>query len=200
VHPNLRGHTGGGLSLGRGFPIVNSTKQKLNTRSSTESEIVGVDDCMPAICWTRYFLQSQGYGVSENIVYQDNMSAILLEKNGKASSGKRTKHINIRYFFVTDRIQKKEMKVEWCPTEDMIGDFMTKPNQGALFSRFRDQIMGVISAQNPSRSAPNVKSECLVTSGSKASGRDHRSVLAKVPKPLVMGPMNPTFQGTTSSI
>jgi len=200
VHPNLRGHTGGGLSLGRGFPIVNSTKQKLNTRSSTESEIVGVDDCMPAICWTRYFLQSQGYGVSENIVYQDNMSAILLEKNGKASSGKRTKHINIRYFFVTDRIQKKEMKVEWCPTEDMIGDFMTKPNQGALFSRFRDQIMGVISAQNPSRSAPNVKSECLVTSGSKASGRDHRSVLAKVPNPLVMGPMNPTFQGTTSSI
>ena len=78
---------------------------------------------------------------------------------------------------------------------------MTKPNQGALFSHFRDQIMGVISAQNPSRSAPNVKSECLViTSGSKASGRDHRSVLAKVPNPLVMGPMNPTFQGTTSSI
>ena len=58
--------------------------------------------------------------------------------------------------------------------------------------------MGVILAQNPSRSAPNVKSECLVTSGStKASGRDHRSVLAKE---LVMGPMNPTFQGTTSSI
>jgi hypothetical protein len=47
VHPNMRGHTGGGLSMGRGFPIVNSTKQKLNTRSSTESEIVGVDDCMP---------------------------------------------------------------------------------------------------------------------------------------------------------
>jgi len=63
--------------------------------------------------------------VNENIVYQENMSAILLEKNGKASSGKRTKHINIRYFFVTDRIQKKEMKVEWCPPteEDMIGDF-----------------------------------------------------------------------------
>jgi hypothetical protein len=35
VHPNMRGHLGGGLSLGRGFPIVSSTKQKLNTRSST---------------------------------------------------------------------------------------------------------------------------------------------------------------------
>jgi len=67
---------------------------------------------------------------------------------------------------------------------------MTKPNQGALFSHFRDQIMGVILAQNPSRSAPNVKSECLDTSGSKASGCDHRSVLAKKPNPAVMGPMN----------
>ena len=98
VHPNMRGHTGGGLSMGRGFPITTSTKQKLNTRSSTEAELVGVDDLMPAICWTRYFMEAQGYNVTENIVYQDNQSAILLERNGKASSSKRTKHINIRYF------------------------------------------------------------------------------------------------------
>ena len=151
VHPNMRGHTGGGLSLGRGFPIVNSTKQKLNTRSSTESEVVGVDDCMPAVCWTRYFLEAQGYGVKETIVYQDNKSAILLEKNGKASSTKRTKHINIRYFFITDRINKKELKVEWCPTADMTGDFMTKPTQGSLFRKFRDLIMGVVPVQEPSK-------------------------------------------------
>ena len=98
---------------------------------------------MPAICWTRYFLESQGYGVFENILYQDNQSAILLEKNGKASSSKRAKHINIRYFFVTDRINQKEMSVEWCPTGQMIGDFMTKPLQGSLFKKFRDQVMGV---------------------------------------------------------
>ena len=104
VHPNMLGHTGGGLSMGTGFPIVNSTKQKLNTRSSTESELVGVDDCMPAVCWTRYFLEAQGYGVVENIVFQDNQSAILLEKNGKQSSGKKTRHMDIRYFFITDNI------------------------------------------------------------------------------------------------
>jgi hypothetical protein len=149
VHPNMRGHTGGGLSMGRGFPIVSSTKQKLNTRSSTETELVGVDDCMPAILWTRYFLDSQGYGVRENIVFQDNKSAILMEKNGKASSSKRTKHINIRYYFVTDRISKQDLTVEWCPTGDMIGDYMTKPNQGALFTKFRDQIMGVTRARDP---------------------------------------------------
>ena len=68
VHPNMRGHTRGGLTLGRGFPISASTKQKLNTRSSTESELVGVDDMMPIILWTRYFLLSQCYGIIENLL------------------------------------------------------------------------------------------------------------------------------------
>jgi hypothetical protein len=106
VHPNMRGHSGGGLSLGRGFPIVSSTKQKLNTRSSTETEIVGADDFMPAICWTHYFMKAQGYGVKDNIFFQDNKSSILLEKNCKASSSKHTKHINIWYFFITDIVSK----------------------------------------------------------------------------------------------
>ncbi len=44
VHPNMCGHTVGGLMLGRGFLISVSTKQKLNTRSSTGSGLVGVDD------------------------------------------------------------------------------------------------------------------------------------------------------------
>ena len=98
---------------------------------------------MPSILWTRHFLEAQGYGVRENIVFQDNKSAMLLEKNGKASSGKRTKHIDICYFFVTDQIQKKRMSVEWCPTADMVADYWTKPNQGKLFRRNRDLIMGV---------------------------------------------------------
>jgi hypothetical protein len=58
VHPNMRGHSGGGLFLGRGFSVVSSTNQKLNTRSSTETEIVGADDFMPAICWNHYFMKA----------------------------------------------------------------------------------------------------------------------------------------------
>jgi hypothetical protein len=143
VHPNMRGHTNGGLTLGRGYPISSSTKQRMNTRSSTEAELVGVDDLMPSILWTRLFLKEQGYAVKENIVFQDNTSAILLEKNGKASSSKRTKHINIRYFFVTDMIKKDMLDVRWCPTADMVGDFWTKPTQGSLFRKHRDLIMGV---------------------------------------------------------
>jgi hypothetical protein len=96
VHPIMRSHIGGGLTMGREFHIVSSTKQKLNTRSSTESELVGVDNMMPIVVWSQYFLMAQGYGVTQNLLLQDNRSSILLErKNGKASSGKWTRHINI---------------------------------------------------------------------------------------------------------
>jgi len=77
--------------------------------------------------------------------FQDNKSSMLLERNGKASRGKRTKHINVWYFFITDRISKGEVRVEWCSTKDMVADFLTKPLQGASFKRFRDLIMGVLS-------------------------------------------------------
>ena len=78
VHPNMRGHTGGGLTMGTGFPVSTSTKKKLNTTSSTETEIVGVDGCMPGVLWTRLFWEAQDYGVKENIVFQDNKTAMLL--------------------------------------------------------------------------------------------------------------------------
>ena len=107
VHTNIRGHIGEGLYMGRGFTIVTLTNQKLNTLSSIESDIVVVHNCMSAVCWTRYFMEAQGYQVMEKNIFQDNRSAILLEKNGKSSSRKRTKHINICFFFVTDRISKK---------------------------------------------------------------------------------------------
>jgi hypothetical protein len=62
-------------------------------------------------------MKAQGYGVRDNVLFQDNKSSILLEKNGKASSIKRTKHINIRYFFITNRANKEEVSVVWCPRE-----------------------------------------------------------------------------------
>ena len=144
VHPNMRGHSGGGLSLGHGFPVVCSTKQKLNTRSSTEAELVGADGFMPAMLWTRCFVLAQGHAAKDNVTMQDNKSAQLLEKNGKASSSKRTKRVNIRCFFIADRIQKGEASITWCPASETIGDFMTKPLQGSLFRKFRDAVMGVI--------------------------------------------------------
>ena len=106
-----------------------STKQKLNTRSSTEAELVAVDDAMSQVLWSRSFLQYQGIDDINVILYQDNKSAIILQENGRMSTGKRSRHLNIRYFFVTDVIKKGLLKVMYCPTGDMIADFFTKPIQ-----------------------------------------------------------------------
>ena len=100
---------------------------------------------MPGVLWNRLFLEAQDYGVKENTVFQDNETAMLLEKNGKDSSGKRTKHINMHYFFITDQISKGRVKVVWCPKGGMMEDFYTKPLQGAMFRNFRDKILGVVS-------------------------------------------------------
>ena len=108
-----------------------------------EAELVGVSDVMPMILWTQYFLEAQGYEVRDAKIYQNNQSAILLEKNGHASSGKRTRHINIRYFFIADRVKSKQVSIEYCPTDEMLSDYLTKPLQGAKFRGFRDKILNV---------------------------------------------------------
>jgi hypothetical protein len=126
VHPDMKSHTGITISLGKGSPLSSSINQKLNTKSSTEADLVGVDDGMPLVIWTRNFMIEQGYNVKDNVVYQDNQSAILLERNGRGSSGRRTRHVNIRYFFVTDRIKNGELRIEYCPTGDMWGGFLHK--------------------------------------------------------------------------
>ena len=143
VHPDMRSHTGATLSMGKGSVYSASTKQKINTRSSTETELVAVHDVLPQILWTRYFLEHQGYKVKDTTLYQDNLSAMLLENNGKGSSSKRTRHLQIRFFFVTDMINAKQLSVEHEPTGTMVGDFYTKPLQGTAFRTFRDRILNI---------------------------------------------------------
>ncbi len=81
--------------------------------------------------------------MTRNVIYQDNKSAELLEVNGKRSSSKWTRHINIRYFLVTDAIAKEECEVKWISRDYMYADYFTKAQQGAEFSVMRDFIMGV---------------------------------------------------------
>jgi hypothetical protein len=140
----MRGQTGGALTLGRGCPTVQTTKAKCTTHSSTIQELAAVNEMMSDILWTRLFMKGQGIKVTDDILYQDNKSAILLEKNGWVSSSNRTKHIEIRYYYVADHIAKGDLTVVWCPTDKMIADYLTKPLQGKMFIKFRDMLMGVV--------------------------------------------------------
>jgi len=142
VHPDMRSHTGGVISFGTRGLLCKSSKQKINTKSSTEAELVGASDYLPNAIWVKLFMEAQGHQINECILEQDNEAAIKLEKNGRASSGARTRHINIRYFFIKDRTAAENIKIRHCPTLQMLADFFTKPLQGALFRLFRDVILG----------------------------------------------------------
>jgi hypothetical protein len=104
--------------------------------------LVAVDDMSTMALWTKLFLEAQGFTIEKNILYQDNKSAILLETNGKRSSGPKTRAMNIRYFFITNQIEQGNIAVEYCPTDEMTGDFFTKPVQGYKFRKFKAEIMG----------------------------------------------------------
>ena len=130
------------MSLGLGTLHAKSSKQKLNTKSSTEAELVGVSEYLIYNIWTIMFLDAQGYLLSSNILKQDNESAIRMERNGRNSCTGNSRHVNIRYFFVQDRIDKEELSVEYCPTDAILADYLTKPLQGRKFHLFRAIIMG----------------------------------------------------------
>ena len=143
VHEDYKSHTGAVMTFGGGAVQSMSKKQKLNTKSSTEAELVGADDATVMILWTKLFMEAQGYPIDENILFQDNKSAILLETNGRRSAGKRSRALNIRFFFITDQVEKGNMVIRYCPTGEMKGDFMTKPLQGRKFYEHRKEIMGL---------------------------------------------------------
>ena len=68
--------------------------------------------------------------IEENILYQDNKRTILLQENGRKSAGKRSGALNLRYFLLMDQVKKGNLRITYCPTDNMTADYMTKPVQG----------------------------------------------------------------------
>lgn len=108
-----------------------------------KKKLIGVHDALPQVIWTTNFLKDQGLSVEESILFQDNMRSILLEKNDCSSILKCTRHMNIRFFFIKDRVDSKEVRIKYCLTGEMIVDFFTKPLQGRQFHKLQDQVMNI---------------------------------------------------------
>jgi len=112
----MKGQSGAVLVTGDCTVLFRSNKQKINTQSSTETELIVVDDALPTIQWTKNFMLEQGYDLETEIM-EDNQSTMLLMKNGRLSSGKRTKHFDIRYFYVKDLIDRGIISISHGSTE-----------------------------------------------------------------------------------
>ena len=175
------------FSLGRGATSSYSRKLKLNTRSSTETELVTADMFMPDMLWSLHFIQAQGYDAECVGLYQDNISTQLLIKNSKMLSGKKIKHIKAKFFFIKDRVDDGEVKVLDCPSEEMWVDIMTKPLQGTAFRVMRAELMNCdVNYEDPPEEE---ESESVPTQ--KVSWKSIVSTTFKTPQECVGQNRNP---------
>jgi hypothetical protein len=91
VHEDCRGQIGSLVTFGKGAISSSSNKMKCNTKSSTETKIIALGDKLGDVVWMRYFIECQGYDIDECVIFQDNISALSMEKNGRVSASKRSK-------------------------------------------------------------------------------------------------------------
>ena len=142
VHSDGRSHTGSCVVIGDiGAVHCRSSKQLIVTKSSTEAELVGLSDSANQGIFIRTFLIAQGYKMGPVIIYQDNQSCMALVGRGR-SRAERTRHIQIRYFWVKERVDTGEVRVEYLRSEDMYTNVLTKPLQGSQFQRERGGLTG----------------------------------------------------------
>ena len=131
------------MTMGRSALINISRKHKLKAGSSTEAKLVSIADVLGVMMWCKYFMESQGYTIDTNVLYQDNKSTILLAKNGRLSTGKKSKHIHNQFVLIVNKIAKGDLEVKHAPTKQMLADINTKPLQGQLFWEMQANMIGV---------------------------------------------------------
>ena len=113
VHLDMKSHTGGTMSLGIGDIYSSSSKQKLNNKSSTESELITANDILPQELWTKDVLKHQGYDTTmENVQWKAHQAH------------------KYKIFFITDNVKNGNVVIQYCPTKEMVTDYQTKSLQG----------------------------------------------------------------------
>ena len=122
---------------------------------------------MPEVLWSLYFIQAQGYGVNYTEIHQDNVSAQMMETNGKFSSSRKTRQIKAKFFFIKDKVDIKEVKIVDCPAGVMWADVLTKPLQGTEFRKMRAQLMNCVMDYIDGEESPTKKRKTLIDQASQ---------------------------------
>ena len=138
-----KGITGMTLHLGSsdGSIWARSYQQKLVSRASAESELQAIDSSTVDIEWVRWWLNHMGYQQkAPTIVYEDNQSTIQLAHTG--GGFQRSKHLNMRYFYVRQAVEEHSIRLQYIPTGDQTADILTKViSSPTLFYKLRSQLL-----------------------------------------------------------
>ena len=132
------------MTMCQGAVIVVLRKHKLNIGSSTKLELVSIANVLGIIMWSKYFMESQGYTIKNNVLYQDNKSTILLAKSGRMSAGKASKHTKNIFFLITNKIPREELTVHTTQRYGIkLANDNMNPLQGNGLWLFRSVLMGI---------------------------------------------------------
>lgn len=110
------------------------TKQRMVALSSTEAEFIALCEAVKEASWTKNLLHEMNRPQQQKtIIYEDNQSTIKLLQHNRISQ--RSKHIDIRYHYIRDAMQNEQLEVQYCPTETMMADILTKPLSPKIFMK-----------------------------------------------------------------
>jgi hypothetical protein len=167
THKDRKSQTGAILTMGIGAINAKSSKQKIVAKSSTEAELIAASDQAGDLIESSEFLRYQGYDIDIPEVLEDNTSTIRLITNGRKSS-ERTKHVDIRYFWLEDKVKNNIIKIIHTKTEEMIADLLTKALQGSQFKYLSKLILGVESKFERNEEIKNSELKSQLTSTKEA--------------------------------
>ena len=130
-----RSQTGFFLSLATGAISWTSRAQKTVAHSSTEAEYMALSDCSRQCVWVHQLLKELGYYVKPIQISGDNQGSIFIAQNPVTE--KRSKHVDIRYHYIREVIERGLVEVNYIPGEDNPADLLTKNLGRVKFEKFR---------------------------------------------------------------
>jgi hypothetical protein len=124
-----------------GDPVSwSSKKQRVVALSTCEAELYAESAAIQEVLWLRGLMEELGlHTQTGSIVYGDNQSAIAVSNNGV--KGERTKHVDVKYHFVTETVERGSIKLVWVPTTQQQADIFTKALAAPVFQLLRTQMM-----------------------------------------------------------
>lgn len=144
THSDRKSQTGALLWLGPNNAPVYSTskKQKLVTSSTAEAELVAANSATQEIVWIREVLNEMNFKqAAPTKLQQDNKSCIIMANRGHG--GKFSRAVDIKYFWISEQIEKGKVELKYTPSEQLIADGLTKPLPPSKFVEWRDRILNI---------------------------------------------------------
>jgi hypothetical protein len=135
--PDRRRSVGGYITFVGNSPISwLSRKHHTVVLSTTEAEYIALCHCMQEMMFLKSLMDELGFKTSKPIkIYEDNQSCIKLSNNPELHG--RSKHIDIRYHFVQEKVQRNVFKIVYCKTQEMRADIFTKALSKIQFRALR---------------------------------------------------------------